>query len=1114
MRLHWTVFWVLAGLAVSVAGWGGTVGDFDAARWGTAYVLESDSAARVYCPTVTDGKEETFASIPAGGAVQVEWPLPRDVYAIKFKFAHDTPSMEYVAVSYWYRVWPDGGAGGWLKLDDPFNGKFVKAAVDASMPTPDGLLLRFKPLDSTENPTAKQTGADFRQTYKIRVTFGQRVKLASVECLTDSVWKRDAVVVDLGGGTWDGDVEGRNAETSVPQPLGGSRYKIMVRYADNSDRLSPDRGCVIVRRAGKAQDFSFFVDDVVKDGCVYVRDLGASISQADRTDNCGPNKHAPGVWDKTVIERVAELPEQTFERAMREIPRMWRDDAHMGLPVLRQEASIDGFNQVFLHSKSLRGIGADTDRSHKFAEEYSKFKYKMSCKKSSIGGPVLKSIKRWLEDGYLPIVHSTWPEEGIEYHQTVFVAALDPEVTRESLVLPKPAPRAIGQGDSAADFGTGLRGDEPIALLNKLVISNPAATERTAYVWFKPDPMAPATFREDGLLVPLRPTKPAVGPDYTPVWAQIDFRGKGEAAYLEGFIFKGGQPTDARDLVRYTLKLAPGETHTIYFKIPYIEQMTQGEIGQLKALDWEESYREVKSLWNKRLAKAISDYRVPEPMAENLYRANLWHVLIGTDRDPSTGLWEHGAGTYDYPMYANETMMVARMLEMRGEHEEARRLIEPYIMSQGLRSLPGNFKSKDGLLYAAAPTKYDQYTAQGYNMHHGFLLWAAAEHYLWTRDKAYLNAVAPNLIAACDWITRERQATKVLNPDGSKPLEYGLAPAGDLEDVEEYLYFYPTNAYYYLGMKTAADALADIGHPEADRIAADTKSYADDIMASVRESVATSPVVKLMDGSYIPYVPHRPYVLTDQKEGWIREALYCALHLESAGLIKPNDPMTTWVLNDLEDRIYMSDASGKTPEESKRTLEDYWFSLSGYNPQPNLLDNPTAYLQRGQIPNFVRAFFNIFSASLHPDTVCFAEGCPPYASGGCCVYKTPDESKFIQTMRQMLVMEMGDDLWIGRGVPKSWMADGKYVEFNDAASFFGPVSLKITSEVSKGRIVATVNLPRRNPPKLAHICFRHPEGKKVKSVTVNGKAWKLFDAEGVVTVPGRIGKVNVVANCW
>ena len=37
---------------------------------------------------------------------------------------------------------------------------------------------------------------------------------------------------------------------------------------------------------------------------------------------------------------------------------------------------------------------------------------------------------------------------------------------------------------------------------------------------------------------------------------------------------------------------------------------------------------------------------VPEPMLVNLWRTNLWHVLIGTDRDPSTGLYEHGAGTY------------------------------------------------------------------------------------------------------------------------------------------------------------------------------------------------------------------------------------------------------------------------------------------------------------------------------------------------------------------------------------------------------------------------------------------------------------------------------------
>ena len=46
---------------------------------------------------------------------------------------------------------------------------------------------------------------------------------------------------------------------------------------------------------------------------------------------------------------------------------------------------------------------------------------------------------------------------------------------------------------------------------------------------------------------------------------------------------------------------------------------------------------------------------------------------------------------------------------------------------------------------------------------------------------------------------------------------YGLGPASSLEDVVEFKYWFPTNAYFYLGMKRVSEALADIHHPEAER---------------------------------------------------------------------------------------------------------------------------------------------------------------------------------------------------------------------------------------------------------------------------------------------------------
>ncbi|MDO8683554.1 MAG: hypothetical protein Q7N50_08740 [Armatimonadota bacterium] len=1110
---------ILALSLISTIAQAGQPGDFNAAAYGSPSVVGANGSV-AYAPKAIDGSTSTAIDVKAGESVQIEWRQPRDIYQVRLVFAGPAPNPKDVQLQWWYRIWPDNGTGGWLKLDDPFNGEFVNAAATAAKPNENTLEFRIKPLDKAEVPNAKNLGADYRRTYKLGAVLKAPAHIAEFECYTDSKWQKGQVAVDLIGKDIKCGFEGRNAVVTTTDIFRGADAVLNLRFASNPDRLSPDRGYVIVRQNGKGPDFSFFVDDVVEngEGSIYVRDVNALIFNALRADLFTPSKRPVDSWDATIMEKVAAMPEQSFDRAMKEIPRKWIDQVHLGLPGLRQEVSLDAQSCIFTHSKSLRGIGVDAPRSPKFPGEWSMRRYIMVTHKSGVGAPSPKRIKRWLEDGYMPVVHSVWLDESMSFHQTTYATALDPVVLKKSMALPKPPPAPMGKGKHAADFGLGVKGDEPLAAMSKLLIKNLGKSEETAYIFLKPSPMAAMKIDANGMLILDAPTKPSAGEGLTPAWGQIDIRGKGELDYIKDFVHEGGRPADARAVIRYTVRLAPSESHAIVLKVPYIEQMTGQEISQMKALDWDKSYREVSSLWKKRLAKAIEQYKVPEKMITNLYRTNLWHVLITTDRDPSTGLYEHGAGTYSYPMYANEAMMVARSLEMRGEHEEARRIFEPCIVSQGAKALPGNFKSKDGLLYAAAPPEFDHYTAQGYNMHHGFILWAAAEHYFWTRDRKYLETVAPNLVAACDWITRERQATMVMNPDGTKPLEYGLAPAGDLEDVEEYLYFYPTNGYYYLGMKTAADALAEIGNPQAARIAADAKAYAEDIMTSLREATATCPVVKLLDGSYIPFVPDRAYVLTDRNEGWIREALYSTLHLVNCGLIAPDDHLTTWLLQDLEDRIFLSEESGPGSGRIK-DLKAQFFSLGGFNPQPNLLDNSIAYLKRGQIPNFVRAFFNIFSASIYPDTICFSEVVPPFADGASSpdeagpLYKTPDESKFIQFMRQMLVLEMGSDLYIGRGVPKAWMADGKSVVLRDAATYFGPMSVKITSFAAKDVISAWISLPARNPAKVAKLILRHPDGKELKAVTVNGRPWKDFDpASETVTLPGGMGKVQVVAS--
>ena len=77
---------------------------------------------------------------------------------------------------------------------------------------------------------------------------------------------------------------------------------------------------------------------------------------------------------------------------------------------------------------------------------------------------------------------------------------------------------------------------------------------------------------------------------------------------------------------------------------------------------------------------------------------------------------------------------------------------------------------------------------------------------------------------------------------------------------------------------------------------------------------------------------------------------------------------------------------------------------------------------------------------------------------------------------------------------------------------FGTVGYQIVSSVDDGKIKATVWMPSRGGQKAVLLRFRHPKAAPIKSVTVNGQAWKQFDKDKeVIRLEGLTGTVAVEA---
>jgi len=374
-----------------------------------------------------------------------------------------------------------------------------------------------------------------------------------------------------------------------------------------------------------------------------------------------------------------------------------------------------------------------------------------------------------------------------------------------------------------------------------------------------------------------------------------------------------------------------------------------------------------------------------------------------------------------------------------------------------------------------------------------------------TRDKRWLARVAENIVSGCDFITRERQATKI-ERDGVRVPEYGLMPAGHLEDNDEWRYWHAVNAHAHLGIKWAAEALAEIEHPEATRLARDAEEFKRDILASLERTRIESQVVTLFDNTSIPHLPVRTDI-RGPEWGWFREGAYGLLHLVDGGVLEPTDERVTWIMKYLEDLVYPSRDRGRPID-----LEKHWFSQTGLTIQANLLNNGVAYVRRDEPKHAVRALFNDFAASIYDDVLVFTEhpviqlsrGVGPY-------YKTPDECGFLNLLRACMVWEEGDTLFLAKAAPMSWFTPGETVELRDAATFFGPVSYKI--EVTDDSMEARIEPPRRNPPVKLVIRLRRADGRPMKSVTVNGKKHTHFDpARQIVRVKPDGKKISVRAN--
>jgi hypothetical protein len=1053
-------------------------------------------------------------------SVGVSWEEERDINQIEITYDGKISEslLKGTKIQYWFRTWPGPAPRSHTiedPFDDPWQGKWLTAESFFQQEN-NKVTYSFAPVTKNENELAGNLPepVNYRRTLKIRMIYSTNpLPVRSLRIFSPTNGKRISLRLEFNCDKtqeinpesklevyngWIEKVKGWNFD-GRDKLLTKNSWKISsnnkpkgiiadLRVAVPTLTGSNDLTIVTVRSDNGT--FSFLVDDLEK-GPIYIPAFSAYISYASDNNTFAASNIIKG---ETVREKLKHEPEQTFDRAGREIPKlsvMLREDGSKLYLPLAADASWQKFGfewggGFFMNKSSTKAKGRELERCNWKGNALS---WQIGTGKEPVYIRDDKTSHMSILSDYLPVTEVSWNHEGLIFREEGFVTLLEGPLS---------------------PFDPGRDEQTPAVLMVKLNISNPANDDKVAHVWLKANSLE--------------------NPYLNDLFILDQINGK---SFIRAKIKlpEGITAADAR-IEQNTLPISFGvsanQNITIFLYVPFPGDLTETFKEKFSLLDYNTELNRVTSYW-RNIVNDFTPFNVPERKFNEMSRSVITHIRMSATKDPKSGLFMVPAATFGYHVFANEAAFQTVFLDRIGDHKTAAEYLETFLRLQGSVPMPGTFTGDQSAVFHG--TKVDEeydYTAHKYNLDHGTLLWALGLHYLLTNDNNWLKRVSPNMLKASEWIIEQRNLTKQKDDLGVPVIHYGLLPAGHLEDNADWGFWFAVNAYAWLGLNTTAEAFKKAGLAEAEKQKKEADSYLSDLKSSVKRSSELSPVVRLKNNTYVPYVPSRAYqrfrYFGPMKEEYYkrygkntsvtfrlsatREALYGPLILISTGVLDPHDPLSNSILDDWEDNITISGSLG---QHIHGIVDDeYWFSRGGMVFQPNLQNPIQAYLLRNEIPAAIRSIYNSMASCFYPDVNAFTEEYRRWSIGSGPMYKIPDEARFVNRVCDMLIFEVDDELWLAPGTPKNWLEPGKIIHLFNTATVYGNISYELKCGKKPYTVEANIDIPENIPEGKIKLFVNTPFEKPIKSVIINGNDWKKYDqGKNVVILPVQSDIINV-----
>ncbi len=1051
---------------------------------------------RVQAVSRFDIRAFALPNTPAG---EVWFEQVRDITEVVVRVRGVVPGR--VGLSYRRHQWPrrrfeegagasgtevgDPGAFGWLPMDDWFNGEWQAARIRAARQG-STVAFRFLPLSREGHEgIGPDYDVDFRRTLALRIDGIPAEQVESIAVYTRSPAARSQLRVELDAGkrtpgrriafeTYNAVVAGlhvlqgvRVRENSVL--TGGAARRVFAVDLAHMDQVNPyagDDGHLTLRL--DRESFTVSLADLRRQGPVWFVDQGVYVTLADATVSFEDYRGQHG--RKPILDTITARGDQSFAGAFYGQVRGHSVNFNLGCKHSPQRFRIEPTGDVLLNRQDINARGRLPDAEPRY--------------RASANAQFFFGLGRWIavarsmDPAPVPISNLHLQQGGLQCEQRAVCVPVMKSVLAGELTFNEPTALLVR-------FRFRNAGDMPVKAVLPLSFSESGwrYTYGSADSYRLPRPD----------LLKLTPVAVAGGRVTSRFGKRTVLR-----ATVEGTM--AATRTEAGPA--WVKRLGPGETCELLVKIPFIDLDTPSERRALQALDFDRACREVAAFWRREIGAGCT-LTTPIPPLNAVHAAHGTYVEFSDNVIPGAPhLITTSVGSSTYTNFINEACMIIQELDQRGFTDGVRRRLQLYVAAQGEARQPGNFTDFDGAFFGAKG-----WECGDYNQHHGWALWYLAEHYRMSRDARWFATVAGAVVKGADWVFRQRRNTRKPLPH-SRGWERGFLPAGSLEDVTDFYYWLSTNVLTWRATDAAAQALERFGHAEAARVRRESDAYRRDLIRGLELNRTYAPVVKLRDGRWVPHYPSRLYC-RGRDTGWIREVLEGAVYLLISGLYGPRSRQADWILHDYADNLYHKPPYGYAIRDPERNV----WARGGFSMQPNLLAGLMPHLDRDEIEIYLWMFFNAFVSTYREEVNGMVEHpLPELGFDNSATIKTSDEANSVMWLRYMLVYSTPEYLHLGRALPRAWLKNGEETRIERVRTAYGEVDARWISKLSRGELVFEGNLRGPQDAPRVWVRFRHPDKTPIRAVTVNGRAWRRFDAaKGDVDITGLRGRVGIVA---